>query len=248
MSQVTLDTNTVWDIGKIAESVQKSTISLADNLRATVKSLTSLEDFSQLYDEKIEKELRKMESQAHRCGMTASYIFKIAENYEDADKILFSYITDLFPALNDARVLNDKDCTEAGLYKTQTEINTENFLHDPLFKNGAIWTVGKTPELTNAKRTGCCAFAGDYIKYVYNADLFGDGKTFSRVNDISGGDVLHITGHWLVVISRDGDKLHTIEGNWGGRVRESETAYTIRNGALYRGKERCNLEAGYHFE
>lgn len=248
MSQVTLDTNTVWDIGKITESVQKSTISLADNLRATVKSLTSLEDFIQLYDEKIEKELRKMEIQAHRCGMTASYIFKIAENYEDADKILFSYITDLFPALNDARVLNDKDCTEAGIYKTQTEINTENFLNDPRFKNGAIWQEHKPPIYSPHGSEGCCAFAADYAKCVFGANHFSEGKAFSHVSDISGGDVLHIDGHWLVVISRDGNQLHTIEGNWEGKIVESQTIYTIKNGILYRGNVKRELKTGYHFE
>ena len=95
MSQVTIDTNEMWDIGKESEATQKRTIELADALQGQVKSLTHIEDFIQLYDERLCRQIKRMKNEANRCGMAASYIFKIAENYEGVDRGMTSILTTL---------------------------------------------------------------------------------------------------------------------------------------------------------
>lgn len=108
MSRVTIDTNKVWDIGKASEATQKRTIELADALQGQVKSLTHIEDFIQLYDERLCRQIRRMKNEANRCGMAASYIFKIAENYEGVDKGMTSILTTLNVATALTRSENDE--------------------------------------------------------------------------------------------------------------------------------------------
>ena len=107
MSQITLDTDKVWDIGKASEATQKRITELSEGLQSQVKGLSHIEDFIQLYDERIQRQIRRMKNEAQRCGMAASYIFKIAEHYERTDSGLKKGLSIFAPVLDKTRVEND---------------------------------------------------------------------------------------------------------------------------------------------
>lgn len=125
------------------------------------------------------------------------------------------------------------------------------FLADSRFKNGASWSAKKTPVLTNYSSSGCCAYAADFVKYVFGKNNPRSGTAFYNVNEIRAGDVIYVTGssHWFVVISRTGNSLKTAEGNWGGKVVVSDGTYTIVNNRLYRkGSPFRTFSTGYHYQ
>ena len=124
------------------------------------------------------------------------------------------------------------------------------FLKDKRFKNGAKYGARK-PYLSPYLCTGCCAYAADFVKYVYGKKSPVSGKKFTSPKNIRGGDVLKFLNsqHWVVVISRNGSKLTTAEANWGGVVVVSSSAYTIKNGKVYRnGKRFRTFAGGWHYE
>ena len=98
---------------------------------------------------------------------------------------------------------------------------------------------------------GCCAYAADFVKYVFGKNSPRDGVLFKNINQIRKGDLIVATGpsHWIVVVGRKGNSLNTIEGNWmGGKVDRSNGAYTIEKNRLYRnGKPFRTFAYGYHF-
>lgn len=99
--------------------------------------------------------------------------------------------------------------------------------------------------------SGCAAYAADYVKYCYGKSSPRSGQAFYSAGEIRTGDVVVVTGsqHWIVVVSRNGSQLTTAEGNWGGKVVVSSSAYTIQNGRLYRnGKPFRTFSVGYHYQ
>ena len=126
-----------------------------------------------------------------------------------------------------------------------------SFKNESRFRNGANWSAGQRPTLVASNLgTGCNAYARDFVKYVFGKQL-NRGQTFSSVNDIRNGDVLKVVNsqHWIVVLYRNGNNLSTAEGNWGGKVVISDSAYSIQNGRLYRnGKPFRTFSLGYHFQ
>ncbi len=125
------------------------------------------------------------------------------------------------------------------------------FLSDSRFKNGASWSASKTPVLSSYGSSGCCAYAADFVKYVFGSSSPRGGKAFYNPSEIRAGDVIYVSGgsHWFVVISRSGNTLKTAEGNWGGKVVVSNGTYTVsgnkllRNGSVFR-----TFNTGYHFQ
>ncbi len=125
------------------------------------------------------------------------------------------------------------------------------FLNDSRFKNGANWKASQKPKFSSYGGSGCCAYAADFAKYVFGKSAPTSGKKFTNPKDIKSGDVIKVTGsqHWFVVLERNGQKLKTAEGNWGGKVVVSSSAYTVKNNTLYRnGKKFRTFSAGYHFQ
>lgn len=134
MSQITLDTDKVWDIGKASEATQKRITELSEGLQSQVKGLSHIEDFIQLYDERIQHQIRRMKNEAQRCGMAASYIFKIAEHYERTDSGLAKGLSILAPVLDKTRVENDISAIKESLEIHMMFYGTENYVRNYIFE------------------------------------------------------------------------------------------------------------------
>ncbi len=125
------------------------------------------------------------------------------------------------------------------------------FLSKSDYKNGATWGASKKPILSSYSCSGCCAYAADFVKYVFGKNSPTSGTSFKNPGDIRAGDVIKVTNtqHWFVVISRNGNSLKVAEGNWDGKVVVSNGTYTIEKNTLYRnGKKFRTFSAGYHFK
>ncbi|MDO5409429.1 MAG: hypothetical protein Q4F21_03135 [Lachnospiraceae bacterium] len=125
------------------------------------------------------------------------------------------------------------------------------FINDSRWRNGAYYGGSRRPYISSYNGIGCCAYAADFIKYVYSYDSFGRGIAYNNPSEIRTGDVLKVVNsqHWIVVLSRNGDSLRTAEGNWtNGTVCISDTAYKVKNSTLYRNGYRFRtFSVGYHF-
>ncbi len=130
----------------------------------------------------------------------------------------------------------------------------KKFLSNRRWKDGASWGSSQKPKSSKQKCTGCAAYCADFAKEVCGLSSYNKGEKFTKASKIRSGDVIHVTGssHWIVVLSRKDKtskkaKLKTAEGNWGGKVVVSSSAYTIENGVLKRrGKKFRTFEKGYH--
>jgi len=125
------------------------------------------------------------------------------------------------------------------------------FLSDSRWRNGASWSSGQRPKISGAGAQGCCAYAADFIKYVFGANSFGAGQSFYDPSAIRAGDVIKVVNgqHWFVVLGRNGNSLWTAEGNWGGKVVVSNGTYTISGKTLYRnGSKFRTFSVGYHMQ
>lgn len=128
-----------------------------------------------------------------------------------------------------------------------------SFLSNANYTNNATWASSKRPMKSTYGGTGCCAYAADFVKEVFGKNSPRSGKAFYSPNEIKDGDILvgavNSSSHWIVVISRNGNQLRTAEGNWGGKVVVSNSAYTIQNGKLCRnGKAVTSFAVGYHYQ
>lgn len=94
MSKIMLNTEKLWEIGKVVEQTQSSMQQIAFLLNARVRSLNFIEDILQRYDERIHRQIRNISNQASRCGAAASYIFTMAERYERTENIIKAQIAD----------------------------------------------------------------------------------------------------------------------------------------------------------
>lgn len=112
------------------------------------------------------------------------------------------------------------------------------FLTDSRFTLGTTWTSSQTPKLSSHSCSGCCAFAADFVAYVFGhtSRPWTYGEKYYNASEIRAGDVLYFVNgdHWVVCVERIGDQLYTLEGNWGGKVVLSNNAYTVNNGIVYR--------------
>lgn len=109
----------------------------------------------------------------------------------------------------------------------------------------------------------CGAYANAFVKYVYGlSQARQNDKKYENPDQIQSGDVLHVNAkggknaHWIVVLSRHGNNLTTIEGNWWPQARNgkgqtvySESQYYIQNNKLYRRSEGefRQWECGFHY-
>ena len=154
-----------------------------------------------------------------------------------------------------------KTTTKATTKSTSSNINSSananfvqkgnKFLSDIRWRPGTVYGSKQRPKLSKYGCQGCCAYAADFVKYVFGKDSPRDGVLYKNINQIRKGDIVVVTGpsHWIIVVGRNGNSLSTVEGNWmGGKVDRSNGAYTIVNGKLYRnGKPFRTFAYGYHF-
>lgn len=132
------------------------------------------------------------------------------------------------------------------LVKTTLGANTYynkmiKFIKDANWKNRIGWGFYQRPKLApGADVKGCAAYCYDWVKYMYgHNDLTAGAKKSTTANGIKTGSIVHWkysdNEHWFVVVSRNGNAIHSIEGNADGKTRDSTTAYKIKNGVLYNG-------------
>lgn len=143
---------------------------------------------------------------------------------------------------------------DAAISTTTFNSKVQEFVNDSRWKNGISWGDNQAPKLSKWSSVGCCAYAADFVAYVYGsatAAWTASGFTkFTNLNEIRVGDVIHITGHWFVVIERNGDNFKTVEGNVDDKVRVSSDAWGIKNGKIHHLKASSSehtFEYGYHY-
>ena len=124
-----------------------------------------------------------------------------------------------------------------------------SFLSDSRFKNGISWGSGQTPKLSSYRSSGCCAYAADFVKYVFNKENPRKGTRFTATSSVRAGDVLHLNpNHWIVVLSRSGNTLRTAEGNASGKVVVSNSKYRISGNYIKSSYSSYRIADGYHFK
>ena len=151
---------------------------------------------------------------------------------------------------------------ESKYYSFRTAANTNSsskgdrinaFISDSRWINGASWGDYQRPLISTYDSRGCCAYCADYVKYVYGSNNLRCGQIFFKTSEIKEGDVLHVSGHWLVVLNRTGNSLCVAEGNvimnGGHKVHVSNGKWTIHGNSLknkYESSARTLVE-GYHY-
>ena len=124
------------------------------------------------------------------------------------------------------------------------------FLTDKRWKNGAVYGSSQRPKLSKYGSVGCCAYAADFVQYVFDKGSPRSGTEFRSLAQVRAGDILVLSSppHWIVVLSRNGNILTTTEGNWMGKVAAVKGAYTINGNTLMRsGKKFRTFSLGYHY-
>lgn len=134
-----------------------------------------------------------------------------------------------------------------------------NFLADSRWKPGNKWLGTQTGYLVKDRSWGCCAYATDFVKYVYNVNFYTDTKyktKYTSVSSIKTGDIIYTnknksTQHWMVILKRSGNKIEVAEGNIPvngiGRIRKA--TYTISGKNICKGSTVYKVfSEGYHFK
>ena len=134
-------------------------------------------------------------------------------------------------------------------------VNADNslnsFISDTRWKNGVSWTSSQTPKLSSFSSSGCCAYCADYVKYCYGINNPRSGEVFYDINETRAGDIITVgnqsdgTGHWMVVIERNGNSLKVAEGNFNYTQVRVGWNYTISGNKL--AEDSRNFTAGYHY-
>lgn len=130
----------------------------------------------------------------------------------------------------------------------------QEFISDSRWKNGIVWANAQKPKLSKWSSTGCCAYAADFVAYVYGSTnaawTSSDFTKFTNLNEIRAGDIIHTSNHWFVVLERNGNTFRTAEGNFDNKTRVCTDGWGIKNGKIYNLKatdgERT-FEYGYHY-
>ncbi len=124
------------------------------------------------------------------------------------------------------------------------------FIKDARWKPGTTYSSSQRPKLSKYGCVGCCAYAADFVQYVFGKSSPRGGTEFRSLGQVKTGDVIVFSGppHWVVVLARRGNTLETIEGNWMGKAVREKAAYTINgNNLLRNGKKFRTFSLGYHF-
>lgn len=122
------------------------------------------------------------------------------------------------------------------------DVLVNKFITDSQWKNKTYYGESQYPKSYNSTLCkSCYAYTADFAHEVWPVTSTTNdyrphkvGIAFNDINEIRAGDVLHVTGHYLVVLGRNGNSLWTIEGNAYDRrtganhvVVESTTDWTI---------------------
>lgn len=142
----------------------------------------------------------------------------------------------------------------AAISTSTFETKVQEFISDSRWKNGIAWADSQTPKLSSWSSTGCCAYAADFVAYVYGSTsaawTSSDFTKFTDLNEIRAGDIIHTSNHWFVVLERNGDTFRTAEGNFDDKTRVCSDGWGIKNGQIYNLKATDGartFEYGYHY-
>ena len=132
----------------------------------------------------------------------------------------------------------------SSMNQSDYDSKVNSFINDSRWKNGISWEAGQDPKLSSWNSTGCFAYTADFVKYMFGREKPQDGDVFTNASEIRAGDVVYAdsTPHYIVVLSRSGNKLRTAEGNWGGKVNISDSAYYISGSTVL-----CNNWSGFYY-
>lgn len=132
----------------------------------------------------------------------------------------------------------------------ELETKMNQFINDSRWRNGIAWGGGQGPKLSTWSSSGCCAYAADFVRYVYGSNTLR-GTAYYNISEVRAGDVIQVPGHWFVVLGRNGNTLYTAEGNMGGSVAVKNGRYTISGNVFsYRsanGPATYTLTTGFHY-
>ncbi|MGN1191363.1 MAG: hypothetical protein ACI4S0_01715 [Dorea sp.] len=134
--------------------------------------------------------------------------------------------------------------------KSSYSRKVNEFINDSRWKNGVEWSASKRPCISTYSSTGCCAYAADFVKYVFNKNSPRGGSIFYNPSEIKAGDVIYVSGssHWFVVLERNGNQLKTAEGNWGSKVVIGYSYSVSGNTLMRNGSKFRTFQYGYHFQ
>lgn len=136
---------------------------------------------------------------------------------------------------------------EAPPVKTVAEYNKRaaELFSEYAYRTGRPWGKMHPALLTHEGCYECAGMASDFAKYMFGTGL-SKGELFKDASEIRSGDTVYMKSHYFAVVFRNGEQLHTIEGNMNAIVCQSKTRYSVRNGKLYCGKEERVFERGWH--
>ena len=113
------------------------------------------------------------------------------------------------------------------------------------FRPGLHWDNSTHPFLIPENGNGgCAALVTDFARYLFGARNFNAGERFDNPEEIRSGDVIALDGHYMAVLWREGEILHTIEGNFNSSIHRSSRYYSLKGGRLHGGKPFRN---GWHY-
>lgn len=140
--------------------------------------------------------------------------------------------------------------TSANNQGSQTSVNNskiQSFINDARWRVGASYGSRETGKLRYSGGSGCYAYCSDYTNYVYNKKV-EQGSSYTKTSSIRAGDVIQVLNsqHWMVVLSRTGNNINVIQGNWtGGKVCKS--SFRINGNKIVMGRTSRVFSKGYHY-
>ena len=121
------------------------------------------------------------------------------------------------------------------------------FIQDDRWKDG-IWWGDQRPKISSYSSSQCCAYAADFVKYMYDKDTLNSGTKYTDASEIKVGDVIYGTPqHWMCIVSRDGNTLTIAQGNCSSKVRIAEYTLTGNNIVSSSGSVFKTFSYGYHY-
>ena len=127
------------------------------------------------------------------------------------------------------------------------------FINDNRWANGASWSAERGPVYPVWPSKGCCAYAVDFVYYVFGKKGQNSGKKFTSPSEIKEGDIIYLedgytSPHWVVILERSGNKLHTAE-SWSDQVRITWDHYEVNgsNKKLTMSGKVYYFQHGYHY-
>lgn len=113
------------------------------------------------------------------------------------------------------------------------------------FQVGLHWDNSTHPFLMPERGNGgCAALVTDFASYLFGAPTFDAGERFDNPKDIRTGDIIALPGHFIAVLWREGEILHTIEGNFNSSICRSSQTYSLKGGRFNGGRGFLN---GWHY-